>query len=207
MIGKLSAKYESNGDMATISTGEGDKGGKSYGCYQFSSAMGVVDSFVQYLGASYPGYYEKLSQYEVGSNEFDAAWLYFALNDHDKFFEAAHNYTKAVYYDAAYNNLIEELGIDLNEHSDTLKDVVWSAAVQFSARWIVELFEDAAKLAGKDIDEMLDADWIYWTYAVRLTDLSWSSGSPSLRPGLFNRWNRERDGALEMFEKELTGNY
>lgn len=206
MLGELSAKYESNGDMATISTGEGDKGGRSYGCYQFSSTMGVVDSFVQYLGENYPEYYERLSKYEVGTNEFDAAWLYLALNEHDGFFEAAHNYTKSVYYDAASRNLLEKLNINLEEHSNALKNVVWSAAVQFSAGWIVELFEDAAKLAGKYVEEMLDSDWIYWTYAVRLTDLSWSSGSPSLRPGLFNRWNRERDEALEMLEKELRDN-
>lgn len=209
MLGELSAKYESNGDMATISTGAGDLGGKSYGCYQFSSTMGVVDSFVQYLGEGYPEYHERLVQHEVGTSEFDSAWLSLALNDSEGFFEAAHNYTKEVYYDVACSNLLDAFGIEINERSEALKNVVWSAAVQFSAKWIVELFEDAAKLAGKDIDEMLDADWIYWTYEVRLTDMSWSSGSPSLRPGLFNRWNNERTDALEMLEKELTsdGNF
>ena len=204
MLGKLSAKYESNGDMATISSGHNDAGGKSYGCYQFASKMGVVDSFVRYLQDNYPHFHQRLSIYPVGSEEFDTEWEWLASEFPDTFFEAAHNYTKSVYYDAAYRNLKSELGIDLNNHSDALKDVVWSAAVQFSARWIVELFQDAAELAGKEIDEMLDIDWVYWTYEVRLVDMSWSSGSPQLRPGLFNRWHNEREEAMQMLEEELT---
>lgn len=33
------AKYESNGDPAVISSGQGDAGGVSYGAYQFSSVQ------------------------------------------------------------------------------------------------------------------------------------------------------------------------
>ena len=36
-LGKLSAAYESNGDPAIVSTGEGDRGGISYGAYQLAS--------------------------------------------------------------------------------------------------------------------------------------------------------------------------
>ena len=49
MLGDLSKKYESNGDPGTISSGYGDAGGKSYGMYQFSSTMGVVDNYVKWL--------------------------------------------------------------------------------------------------------------------------------------------------------------
>ena len=40
-LGKLSAAYESNGDPAIVSTGEGDRGGLSYGAYQLASNCGA----------------------------------------------------------------------------------------------------------------------------------------------------------------------
>lgn len=46
MIGDLSKRYESNGDAGCISNGYGDAGGKSYGMYQLSSNMGVVDDYI-----------------------------------------------------------------------------------------------------------------------------------------------------------------
>ena len=48
MLGDLSAKYESSGSPATISSGEGDPGGKSYGRYQLASRMGSVRSFLDW---------------------------------------------------------------------------------------------------------------------------------------------------------------
>lgn len=49
MLGDLSKRYESNGNPGCISSGLGDAGGKSYGMYQMSSRMGVVDDYIQWL--------------------------------------------------------------------------------------------------------------------------------------------------------------
>jgi len=201
MLGTLSEKYESNGDPGAIGKNAGDAGGASYGKYQFSSAFGVVDDFIQFCKNLGNGFYEILTRNPVGSLEFDTDWLYLSENFTQEFSDAQYNYTKSVYYDSARQKLIDELGIDIETHSQVLCDVVWSAAVQFSSNWITELFREAAEYAGKEIDEMTDADWIYWTYEVRLIDMSWSSGSPSLRPGLFNRWTNEREEALAMLDK------
>jgi len=202
-LGNVSAKYESNGELSAISTGENDWGQKSYGPYQFSSAQGTVQSFIDFCKESYPDLYSILSQHEIATLEFDTDWLYLAEMETERFDSAVYEYTKAVYYDQAAANLKEVLSIDLEQHTNVLKDVVWSAAVQFSSHWIVELFVEAADYANKKRSEMLDADYIYWTYEVRLLDPSWSSGSPALRPGLFNRWKNEREDALAQLEKEL----
>ena len=69
-----------------------------------------------------------------------------------------------------------------------------------------EVFLDAAKLAGKPLNQMNDKELIHYIYEVKLTDMSWSSGSPSLRPGLFDRWRRERQEAIEMLNKEKEEN-
>ena len=47
-LGHLSEKYESSGrGPATVSTGEGDPGGVSYGSYQLASKIGRADEFVK----------------------------------------------------------------------------------------------------------------------------------------------------------------
>ena len=49
----LVMKYEAGGDPASVSSGSGDLGGRSYGSYQFSSSAGIVDDFVEWL-CNYP---------------------------------------------------------------------------------------------------------------------------------------------------------
>jgi len=48
MLGELSSKYESNGNIGCISDGYGDPGGKSYGEYQLSSNAGSLQAFVSW---------------------------------------------------------------------------------------------------------------------------------------------------------------
>jgi hypothetical protein len=82
-----------------------------------------------------------------------------------------------------------------------LQQVLFSNCVQHGSYYGAEVFGDAAKLAASNLNEMSEYDIIYNIYEVKLTDMSWSSGSPELRPGLFSRWHREREDALSL----LTG--
>src|SRR4051812_6744243 len=45
-LGQTSARYESGGDVSTISTGKDDKGGMSYGAYQLSSRAGTLREYL-----------------------------------------------------------------------------------------------------------------------------------------------------------------
>jgi hypothetical protein len=197
ILGDLSKKYESSGEPGTISTGYGDAGGVSYGAYQFSSNAGVVDNFVNWLENYNPLFYELLKKYPVGSLEFNNQWTYIAENYRELFFSLQHDYTKELYYDRARDNLFK-IGIDIDTRSDAMRDVVWSRAVQYHPKWMPDLFKQAAQLAGQELVSMSDKDLIYYIYEVLLTDPDWTSGSPSLRPGLFNRFNKERNDALNM---------
>ncbi len=51
---QLVLKYEAGGNPATVSTGSGDLGGKSYGRYQFSSTAGVVEKLLLNGCCNYP---------------------------------------------------------------------------------------------------------------------------------------------------------
>lgn len=205
-LGKLSERHESNGDPACVSSGVGDAGGRSYGKYQFSSRYGIVDAFVKWLCShSVPEFanYGKVLQAAgpVNSDAFIAKWREIGSIDPGHFGELQYDYTKQKYYDAAAANLLSWYGFDISGRSMALKNVLWSNAVQHAPHYGAELFRDAALLAGQALLAMDDADLIWNIYEVKLTDMSWSSGSPAQRPGLFGRWRRERNEALSMLQE------
>lgn len=196
-LGKLSAKYESNGDPGTVSHTDGDAGGASYGCYQFATSAGVPQDFVRYCFSQGYKLTFILAQADSETDEFDAAWQKCAADDPEGFEQMQDNYVKSVYFDKAVD-LLKEIGFDILQRSLTLQQVLWSRAVQYSARWMPELFFKAAEMSGKELNDCTDRELIVNIYGVNTSDESWTSGSPSLRPGLFARFESERDDALNM---------
>ena len=210
MLGDLSKMYESNGNPGTISSGYGDAGGKSYGMYQFSSTMGVVDNYVKWLRDNGYWFGEELAKYTVGSSYFDDAWKYLANsgNRHD-FEKSQHDFTKALYYDKACN-LLADSGYHVNKHSRAMKDVVWSRAVQYGPYQIVDMFDEACTLVlgGKFNlsyvdDKSFDERMIKAVYLDVCSTPGWTNGSPSLREGLYARFRNECEDALNMLNDEL----
>lgn len=200
-LGWLSEEAESGGDPGAISSGVGDSGGISYGQYQFSSNMGIVQQFVEWLQGHLPPYDEygrQLAQYEVNSEEFKAKWLELAEVDHDGFLALQDEFSTPKYFDSGATNLIDRYGFDIQQRSFALECVLFSNCIQHGPYYGAEVFGDAASLAGQDLNSMTDYDIIYNIYQVKLTDMSWSSGAPNQRPGLFARWEREREIALQM---------
>ncbi len=204
-IGALSAKYESGGDPAAVSQDNNDAGGWSYGIYQFSSAAGKVQDFVNWLCQQPAPYDEYGKQLLIaGDPAYDQSfvnkWQEIGNIDPEGFATLQDDYVKPEYYDAGAQILIEKYGFDISGHSDALKAVLWSNCVQHGPTYGAEVFSDAADLVGQDLNSMSDYDIIYNIYEVKLTDMSWSAGSPADRPGLFARWRAEREDALKYLE-------
>lgn len=205
-LGQLSEHYESRGDPACVSSGVGDAGGRSYGKYQFSSAMGVVGNFIDWL-CSYP--VPELANYgvvlkaagAVNSPGFIAKWQEIGRIDPGHFGELQRQYTQLQYYDKAAAYLLNWYGFDIAGRSLALRNVLWSNAVQHGAYYGAQVFRDAAIIAKQILLDMTDHDLIYHIYELKLIDPSWSSGSPSQRTGLFNRWQNERADALSMLQE------
>jgi len=208
-LGTLSAKYESSGDPGSVSQNPNDAGGWSYGIYQFSSAKGVVQAFVEWLTSTYWGY-ETLKN-EVGdprnSENFVTAWKKTAEEIPEAFGDVQDQYAVMQYFDPGRERL-RNIGFDPGEHSVALRQVLMSNCIQHGTYWGSEVFKEAEKLSGQPLGNMSDADIIYWVYQVKLTDLSWSNGCPDPdRPGMLpewaeRRWNAEREDALEMLRCE-----
>ena len=137
LIGSVSAKYESNGNPATISTGAGDTGGKSYGAYQFASSYDVPYTFAQWCidsGSDAAIGQQLINAYRADGNtygaQFDGTWRSIAAAQNQHFLWLQHGYIKAQYYDPTVSQLYSRYGLNVNARSLTLKNAVWSRAVQ-----------------------------------------------------------------------------
>ena len=209
MLGDLSKKYESNGNPGTISSGYGDAGGKSYGMYQFSSTMGVVDNYIKWLRDKGYWFGEELAKYTVGSSYFDDAWRFLANSDNRGDFERSqHDYAKVIYYDRACS-ILADAGYHIEKHSKAMKDVVWSRAIQYGPYQINQMFDEACcgvlgyfNLSYVD-DIAFDKSMIEAIYLEVCSTPGWTNGSPSLREGLYARFRNECADALNMFNEEL----
>lgn len=198
MLGKLSSRYESNGDPGSVSDGWGDAGGVSYGCYQLATNVGSVDSFMRWAHGN--PLVEGLSQYSPGSDEFSAEWKRVAEENPEEFEALQHGYISYAYYEPSIE-LLRQAGYNIENHSEIMKDVVWSRAVQYGTGYIVEMFEDAVKSIGYPSLSYVDAvnfdkAMITAIYMDVCSSEEWTSGSPALRQGLYNRFANECQDAL-----------
>lgn len=200
MLGDLSKKYESNGDPAAISTGIGDLGGKSYGMYQMSSNLGVVTGFLRWAHLRGYGFALELEKYVVGSKDFDKNWKFYAKSFPASFEESQYQFIKERYYDVA-KELLKDAMYDLDNHTEVMRDVVWSRTVQYGPYQIVEMFTEACKSIGYPNlsyvdDRAFDYNMIEAIYQNVCKTEEWTNGSPALREGLYARFDAECAEAL-----------
>lgn len=215
MLGDLSAKYESNGDPGAISGGQGDLGGKSYGCYQLAINVGAVHSFLIWLQEIGHTYGQSIGKMEPGTAHFDALWRNIALVDRQNFADLQHEYIKEKYYDPAVFALSKNY-FNVEKHNEIMRDVIWSRAVQYAPGNIVELFTEALQRMGHPNlsyvdDAAYDWDMIANIYNFLIDECDkayqmssgiwhspkdWINGSGDVVNGLRNRFENERDEAL-----------
>ena len=151
VIASLSAKYESNGDPACIADNAGDLGGISYGKYQFASNVGAVKPFVDWL-CKYPddkpaNYGRVLAAHKINSPEFMRQWQELGTVDPVNFGKVQDEYMIQIYYGGAADKLRAE-NFHLEKHSDALKAVVFSRAVQNGVTGCKDLFIIACQKLG-----------------------------------------------------------
>ena len=137
ILGSLSARYESNGNPATIGN-SGDIGGTSYGAYQFASAYGVPMHFANWCVSSGQGVNvgnRLQAAYAADGNtystNFNNTWRAIAAEDAYGFLLLQHNYTKATIYDPMVSRVESAFfGMRVSDYSYALQNVIWSRAVQ-----------------------------------------------------------------------------
>ncbi len=198
-LGSLSAKYESNGDPGTVSSGAGDAGGVSYGSYQFATNTGSAQRFVDGLKTSHPEYYERLKDFKPGTTEFSNAWKQLAKDDPTGFAKAQHEAIASSHYQPAMAK-IEEKHPDFSKRSSALRNVIWSAAVQHGSQGCANIVDSV--LSGKDVSKMSDEEIIKAIYAERGRTnangglVHFPSCSSDVQESVKNRFQNECNDAL-----------
>lgn len=223
----LIMKYEAGGDPATVSTGSGDLGGVSYGSYQFSSASGVVDNFVNWL-CNYPedcyaNYGRVLKNaYPINSSEFISEWKSIGTIDAQGFQRLQDEYAGDMYYNAGYWSL-KNHGYDMEKHSEAMKAVLFSRAIQYGPANMHELYTEAVRILKYPNltyvdDKFFDKDMITAIYDFLIKECDnayqtsngsyhspkdWANGSYTVvKVGLRNRFINEKRDALDLLAKE-----
>ena len=166
LLGSLSAKYESNGNPASISEGK-DTGKVSYGAYQFSSRYGVPMEFARWCISSGEGVstgQRLIDAFGLDGNtygeNFDAQWKAIAAEDAQGFLVLQHNYTKASYYDVMVSKLEAQVsGFDIDNYTIAFKNVIWSRAVQqgVNSDVVFEAFENLGGFNNQGEEELIKA--------------------------------------------------
>ncbi|WP_084609546.1 LysM peptidoglycan-binding domain-containing protein [Archangium violaceum] len=208
-LGGLSRQYEARGGPGTVSSGQGDHGGVSYGSYQFATNNGSAQEFVNSLRTSHPDYHAALSGHAPGTEAFSTAWRDLAARDPQGFDQAQHDYIQATHYDVAAAGIQRNTGIDLSTRSAALRDVAWSTAVQHGPGRADDIF--ATALAGRDPATVTDEQLIQGIYAERGRrngdgELAYfSSSSADVQAGVAQRFVDEQATALGMLRQEQAG--
>lgn len=203
-LGALSRKYESgrNG-VGTIGRTPGDPGGASYGIYQIATKTGTMKGFLSFLSQAYPDLFRALSAHTPGSSGFDGAWKELARRDPDRFERAQHAFIEASHYRPARDRLAQALSLDVDRRSATLRDVVWSTAVQHGSGGALRVFRNA--LGASAPASLSDEELIRRVYQERGAEggrRHFPRASESVRRAVVQRFEREARDALAMLQAE-----
>ena len=181
---------------ATISSGKGDKGGKSYGSYQLASKEGEVGKYLQKSG-----YAKQFDGLQPGSKEFDAKWKQTAEAD-PKFAESQKQYAVDTKYNPQMKKLAES-GIDLSGKGKAVQEMVLSTANQYGGN--TSTIQKALK--GKDAASMSEAQIISAVQDSKAAnvDSQFKSSSPEVRAGVAKRIQDEKAYLLAADQREKQG--
>lgn len=200
-MGSLASFGESGsalGNPAEVSSGKGDKGGVSYGTYQLKSEGGNSSPAAKFVKQS--SFADSFAGLTPGTPEFNKMWKQVAEANPQKFAQEQETYIKSQYYDIAAKNILNETGLNVNNRSKALQEVVWARAVQLGPH--TSMFKAAFLNAGiSDPESVDDATLIKAIYAEQSNLNKYFPSSRSLHKGLANRFVTEEAMALSLLEQ------
>jgi hypothetical protein len=127
-LGGLSARYESRGNPGTVSSGRDDRGGVSYGTYQLATNTGDAAAFV--ASPEFRPWARDFEHLTPATAAFGNQWQAVAARDPDTFQQAQHAYIRRTHYDPVVSQVNRNIGYDLDNASDAVRDAAWSTSVQ-----------------------------------------------------------------------------
>jgi len=190
-LGATSERYESAGrGPGVVSTGRGDHGGASYGVYQMSSKMGVVQHFIKSSQ-----YISRFAGLQAGSSDFNNRWKEIANENTEAFRKAQHDYIKSTHYDVQLNDVLKEVGFPIENKNAALHDLVWSTSVQFGPK--TKLIKNATLGLNFSSVSVVDIISAVQDFKVSNNNKLFAS-SPALHSGLIARAIDEESRLLDL---------
>lgn len=197
-LGQLSEKYEGRASAGTVSSGVGDKGGVSFGKYQFASKTGGLASFMDELKESNPEYYEKLTadggefyRNKNANSQFQENWKKLAKED-PNFAKVQDEIAKKKWFDPTAEKFQDITGVDPNS-SKALANAIWSAGIQHGG--VDKIFKMSGIEEGQSQEEMIRR--LYGARADYVSGLNIGN-----KRGIFNRYTAEEQDAYAMLDQE-----
>jgi len=208
-LGKLSEKFETGGRGAgTVSGGQGDPGGVSYGSYQMTSKPdgGTARRFVN--APDFP-FRSKFAGLTPGTPQFSAVWKQLAASNPTEFQNAQHDYIKRTHFDPLVAKVLREDGLNILTRSHAVQDAIWSTAVQHGPGASIPHLALAAVGVGPENPDF-DRRFLTAIYNERgrkradgiLVHFTRASRHAGQKAGLESRFKRELQDALAMLAKE-----
>lgn len=197
-LGQLSEKYEGRASAGTVSSGVGDKGGVSFGKYQFASKTGGLASFMDELKESNPEYYEKLTadggefyRNKNANSQFQENWKKLAKED-PNFAKVQDEIAKKKWFDPTAKKFQDITEVDPNS-SKALANAIWSAGIQHGG--VDKIFKMSGIEEGQSQEEMIRR--LYGARADYVSGLNIGN-----KRGIFNRYTAEEQDAYAMLDQE-----
>ncbi|HFO5334348.1 TPA: hypothetical protein ACHJ9Y_004872 [Escherichia coli] len=190
VLGTTSEHYESGGrGPGVISSGKGDHGGASYGCYQLSSKLGVVQNYIQQ--SKYKNRFDGL---QVGTQAFNAEWKRIANEDEKGFSHDQYLFIKKTHYEVQLAFLAKH-GIHINHKRAAIHDMIWSTSVQYGPYTNIII----KSLDGLSFDSATDIQIITAVQDYKYDNVEKKfRSSPTLWPGLKARAISEKNKLLKL---------
>ncbi|HEX7634704.1 MAG TPA: LysM peptidoglycan-binding domain-containing protein, partial [Noviherbaspirillum sp.] len=206
--GALSERYETGGrGPGTVSTGDGDPGGVSYGSYQLASRRGRPQEFLQNEGSPWADQFTGMDP-TVRNGPFAQTWRRIAQETPQQFFSAQHDFIERTHYDVSVERTLRQTGLNINEQPAAVQDVVWSTAVQHGPTNSVitrayRAIPDVDPTSSTFSEQFINA--IYDERGRTRPDgtlVYFRSASPAQQAGVIRRFTLERNDALQMLRNQ-----
>ncbi|WP_461209519.1 VgrG-related protein [Desulfocurvus sp. DL9XJH121] len=202
-LGELCALFES-GVRGIFAVGYDIKGGTSYGKYQISSRKGAMQNFLSYLDVRAPSWAMRLrasGRSNTGGTDgaMPREWKRIA-REHPRPFERLQDeFIQTRYYAASLNEMRKRAGLDLENHPEAIKEVLWSTAVQHGPSGGASIFIKACLRAKTRTDKPYAAilEEVFREREKRLEKCP-----PQQRSALRERLRQEKEMALNRLRVE-----
>lgn len=190
-LGAIAAQFESRGNVATISSGAGDPGGKSYGTYQLASKTGTMKKFLESEeGKPFAERY-KLDPAQIGTDQFDQSYRVAAGTDPAGFAAAQKAFITRTHFEPV-RNIAQRLGFNVDD--PRVQEALFSQSVQHSLEGNKRILEKAAQEAtGAGPQEQVSA-----LYKARGEYVKGLSLPPKTSEAILSRYQQEQSAVQQI---------